>query len=220
MKMKKILVLAVLTGLTAGSLSARNSLDYFEGDVWIIRGSRELEPDFGMDLFEGDEVRTEADGLAVVELENGRTLKLRENSVIRLENLSTNTRLELKKGGVFTKVDHLLTGKFEIRAESVVAGVRGTQFFLTYGKVVQESPDIWLCVNEGSVAVGVPEKGTEAIVNKGEGINVIGGKELTDPEVYEWTKDLNWNTDPGSGSLRDTTDLESAYKGSRNKNNL
>jgi len=220
MKLPRYLIPVILALMTAGTLSGQNSLDYFEGDVWIIRGNKEMEPDFGMDLFEGDEIRTEADGLAIVELVNGRTLKLRGDSVIKLENLSVNTRLELKKGGVFSKVDHLLTGKFEIRAESVVAGVRGTQFFLTFGKKMEESADIWLCVNEGAVLVAVPESGTEALVNKGEGINVIGGKDLTDPEVYEWTKDLNWNTDPRSGSLRDDTTLDSVYKGLKNRNNF
>jgi len=220
MKLLKLTVLLVLILLPAAVLFGQNSLDYLEGDVWIIRDNSKLAADFGMDLFQGDEIRTENNGLAIIELENGRTLKLRGDSVIKLENLSTNTSLELKKGGVFSKVDHLLSGKFEIRAESVVAGVRGTQFFMAYGKQVKESSDVWLCVNEGAVLVAVPDSGKSAVVNKGEGINVIGGKELTDPEVYDWTKDLNWNTDPSSGSIKDNTDLDSVYKGNTNWNNF
>jgi len=220
MKLLKIAALILIALFWAdGLLFGQNSLDYYEGDVLVLRGSRELEGDFGMDLFEGDIISTGTDGLAIIELENGRTLKLREDSVIKLENLSADTRLDLQKGGVFSKVDHLLTGKFEIRAESVVAGVRGTQFFLTYGKKIEDSPDIWLCVNEGSVLVALPDSGDSTLVNKGEGINVIAGKKLTDPEQYAWTKDLNWNTDPGSGSLRDETDLDSVYKGNMNRNN-
>ena len=104
-------------------------IDYLEGDVSVLRGGLELDGDFGMELEEGDVVSTWEDSLAILELEGGRVVKMRGNSSLKMENLSRNTSLELRKGSVFSRVDHIVTGKFEIRTESVVAGVRGTEFF-------------------------------------------------------------------------------------------
>ena len=93
----------------------------------------------------------------------------------------------------------------------MVAGVRGTEFFVAYGRTVDIEPDIWLCVNEGSVDVAIVKTGESVIVNEGEGINILAGNMLTTPEFYTWTEDLNWNTDPDSGSVLDDTNLDSAY---------
>jgi hypothetical protein len=83
---------------------------------------------------------------------------------------------------------------------------------------VDDAADIWLCVNDGTVEVMIPETGDSILVNEGEGINILGGRALTAPEAYEWTKDLNWNTDPDAGNVKDETDLDlqqSVYRGRR-----
>lgn len=188
-----------------------NILEYLEGEVIIKRNQEELEGDFGMDLMEGDIVFTSDSSLAILSMDGGRVVKLRENSSLKLENLSRNTSLELTKGGVFSRVDHIINGQFEIRTESVVAGVRGTEFFISFGRTVDETPDIWLCVNDGTVEVALQETGESVLVNEGEGINIPGGLKLTTPEFYEWTKELNWNTDPAEGDVRDETNLDGAY---------
>ena len=122
-------------------VSGENTLEYLEGDVLILRDGEELFGDFGMELVQGDVIQTQVSSLAILELEGGRVLKMKENSSLKLENLSRNTSLELRKGGVFSRVDHIITGKFEIRTESVVAGVRGTEFFVSFGKAVNDSSD-------------------------------------------------------------------------------
>ena len=94
----------------------------------------------------------------------------------------------------------------------MIAGVRGTEFFVAYGRTIETEPDIWLCVNEGSVNVSLFKTGDSVIVNKGEGINIISGRKLTEPVFYPWTKDLNWNTNPDAGSVIATTSLDSAYE--------
>ena len=65
--------------------------------------------------------------------------------------------------------------------------VRGTEFFIAYGRTVEENPDVWLCVNEGSVAV-VVESGDEVVVNEGEGVNILSGSRITDPRFFPWTE--------------------------------
>ena len=68
-----------------------------------------------------------------------------------------------------------------------------------------------LCVNEGSVEVEVPQTAQRLIVRQEEGINIVGGRKLTAPRRYAWTRRLNWNTDPAQGEVADRTDLDQAY---------
>ena len=37
------------------------------------------------------------------------------------------------------------------------------------------------------------------------------GLNLTKPQAYDWTKQLNWNMDPKSGDIEDKVSLDSAY---------
>jgi hypothetical protein len=144
-------------------------------------------------------------------------VKLRENTRLLIESVSENAAVTLNSGGVFARVarqaadvGRVLSG-FEVRTPSVVAGVRGTEFFVAYGRTIEEEPDLWLCVNEGQVAVSIPETGEETLVAEGEGINILGGTRATDPRFYPWTRDLNWNMDPTEGDVADDTDLDAAY---------
>lgn len=208
--LKAVLPIAALL-IYSPLLWSQSIISYFEGEVTVKRNSREIEADFGLDLEEGDLVLTGPSALAILELDHGRTLKMRENSSVTLEDLSPRTSVELKSGSVFAKVDRLLNGDFNVRTESVVAGVRGTQFFMAYGQMIDAKADLWLCVNEGRVEVSIPETGDSVLVNEGEGIIIPGSIQLTPPEAYDWTEDLNWNTNPSSGDVRDETDLSGAY---------
>lgn len=207
---KKSLIVIVIA-IQALSLQAQSLLSYFEGDVFVDRGTEQISAEFGMELFEGDLVQTERSSLAILELDHGRTVKLREDSSLLLEDLSRKTSVELKSGSVFSKVDRLMNGQFNVHTESVVAGVRGTEFFMAFGETIDEKADLWLCVNEGKVEVSLTESGESVLVNEGEGINIPGSATLTKPEAYAWTKDLNWNSDPSQGDVSDTTDLKGAY---------
>jgi len=193
------------------SLSAEeNIISYLEGEVTVYQQGEEMYADFGTSLFQGDRISTGSDGLVIIELVGGRVLKMKENSTIVMENMGNDTSLRLTQGSVFTKVQKLTSGSFSVRTETVVAGVRGTQFFLSYGESADESEesDIWLCVNEGTVEVGLSGTDESVLVNEGEGISILSGKKLTNPRPYDWTNDLNWNVDPSAGNVKDTTDLE------------
>ena len=56
-------------------------------------------------------------------------------------------------------------------------------FFIAFGRTIEELPDVWLCVNDGTVEVAVPETGDSVLVSEGEGINILGGKNLTRSRV-------------------------------------
>ena len=152
-----------------------------------------------------------AKSLAVIDLANGTTVKLREKTTLAIDSIGELISVNLSAGGVFTTIAGKLTGKFSVRTRSAVAGVRGTEFFVAYGRTIDSQPDVWLCVNSGIVDVSIPGTGQDVQVKAGLGINIVGGKKITTPRRYPWTRRLNWNVNPGGGKVADSTSLEAAY---------
>lgn len=187
------------------------TITYYAGEVWVERRGRTLQGEIGMPVLAGDRVHTGSDTTAIITLENNADIKLRADTVLDMEILSDDVKVRLVSGGIFSKVKRKLIKSYSVEIETVLAGVRGTEFFVAYGRKVEETPDIWLCVNEGSVEVSVESTIESVIVREGEGINIVAGNRLTKAKKYPWTRDLNWNTEPGEGSVEDNTDLGTAY---------
>ena len=192
-------------------------VEYFDGEVWMGRDGEEFIPDFGEPVNPGDLIVTGEDGIAIIHLNDRTQVKLRENTELWVDSLTEKTSVTLNSGGVFARVAKTVTSlargnaQFEVRTPTVVAGVRGTEFFVAYGRTVEEEPDLWLCVNEGSVEVEVPSTGQSTLVEEGEGINILAGRRATEPQFYPWTLELNWNFSAESGDVVDKTDLDAAY---------
>lgn len=206
--------LAWLAGLAnAPDLAAATGMvTYAFGTVEVHRAGRTLEAEPGLELGGGDVVETGRDGTAILQLAGRVELKLRENTRLSLDSLEeAGIRVGLARGSLFSRVTGRLTGRYSVRTDAAVAGVRGTEFFVAYGRRIDELPDVWLCVNEGSVEVEIPQTAQTLIVRQGEGINIVGGQKLTAPRRYAWTRRLNWNIDPAQGEVADRTDLDQAY---------
>jgi ferric-dicitrate binding protein FerR (iron transport regulator) len=207
-------VLVVLFILAAGGsplFALDGTLTYFTGSVTVERDGAMHQGAIGMAIHEGDVVRTEAQSTAVITLKNNADIKLRADTALDMAILGEEVKVRLLRGSIFSRVRKKLFKSYGVEAETVLAGVRGTEFFIAYGRTIEATPDIWLCVNEGSVDVTVSETGKSSVVREGEGINIVGGSKLTKPRRYAWTRDLNWNTDPSRGSVQDATDLDQAY---------
>jgi ferric-dicitrate binding protein FerR (iron transport regulator) len=195
-----------------GALSALGGqVVYSEGDVTVRSAAAEQPAATGDALGPGDIVRTGAKSLAVIDLANGITVKLREKTLLAIDSLGEDTAVSLKEGGAFASIVRKLVGHFSVRTGNTVAGVRGTRFFVAYGRRIDAEPDIWLCVSQGTVEVSLPAADRSVFVKEGTGITIVGGEKLTVPRPYPWTRKLNWNMDPGGGTLVDTTNLEQAY---------
>ncbi|MCA1755156.1 MAG: FecR domain-containing protein [Spirochaeta sp.] len=195
----------------ASAVAADGTVSYFEGEVLIRRGTEILEADFGTDVFQGDVVSTGANATVVIRLGDRADIKLRDNTSVEIESVGTSMSVGLNSGGIFSRVIRNVRGDFHVRAGTVVGGVRGTEFFVAYGRTIEDYPDVWLCVNDGEVFVRVTETAAEMPVRAGEGVNVLAGLRLTDAERYRWTEQLNWAMDPSEGEVYDDTDLDAAY---------
>lgn len=210
-------LLAALALMVIAVAAGAQQIEYVDGDVTVQDESGTHAAEFGMPLAAGDRVVTGADGVAIVRLNDRSQVKMRENTEVTVDSVSAEASITLGSGGVFARVARQVSGVaarvtgFEVRTPSVVAGVRGTEFFVAYGRTVEDEPDLWLCVNEGTVEVSVPATGASALVEEGEGINILAGRKVTNPRPYSWTQDLNWSFDPDSGEVADDTDLDAAY---------
>lgn len=196
--------------LAPAALEAQAVASYVLGEVSVQRGTSRLPADIGMDLLEGDTIHTGGDGLAIIAVDGRADLKMRENSVLTLSDIGERITVDLDQGGLFSRVRSAVGRNFSVRAQTVVAGVRGTEFFVAYGRTIEDAPDIWLCVNDGAVDVEVPGA-APVVVNAGEGINILASDRITEPRFYPWTRGLNWNVDPNAGPVIDDTDLDAAY---------
>jgi ferric-dicitrate binding protein FerR (iron transport regulator) len=186
---------------------------YLEGDVTVQSGGETESARIGTEMREGDLVETGPGATAIIDLGSGAEIKLRGNTAARIEELRAEDGVDvgLERGGFFALVRRAIRGGFRVSTGTVVAGVRGTQFFVAFGRTVEDRADVWLCVNEGTVDVEVPETGERTEVREGEGINILAGTRLTGAQPYDWTRDLNWNMDPDAGEVEDDTDLDEAY---------
>ena len=213
-KNRKVFILAGLFAVLAAlTVQAESGLiAYVEGEVTVRRGSERIDGEIGTGLTSGDVVSTSSGSVAILSLTERGKIKLRGSTVLSLDDIGNDTTVTLERGGIFSKIWKLAgRARYEVRTHSTVAGVRGTEFFVAYGRKIEKDFDVWLCVNEGAVEVSLPASDSAAVVEQGEGVNILGGNRITEPKFYPWTTELNWNMDPDEGDVRDDTDLDEAY---------
>jgi hypothetical protein len=211
-KVVKVLLVTVCLLFAAGQLTAVDGdVVYTYGRVTVHRNPEAVPAEIGMPVGEGDVIETGDDAMAVISLVDGAEIKLRENTTLALDSVGRNTSVRLTSGSVFSRVNRRLVRGFSVKTETAVMGVRGTEFFVAYGRKIDRYRDVWVCVNTGSVEVEILDTRDTLVVEEGKGINIIGGTNLTSPQRYPWTRKLNWNMDPATGEVEDRTDLDQAY---------
>jgi len=211
MKRLTVPILLFCLGATPVVFAVQGQVTYTEGEVTLRSGGASRDIAIGDALGPGDAIVTGAASLAIIDLANGTTVKLREKTTLAIDSIGEATSVTLTAGAAFTSIARKLTGTFTLRAANAVAGVRGTEFFVAYGRTIDARPDVWLCVNRGAVEVSLPDTGQSVLVNEGLGINIVGGATITAPRPFAWTRRLNWNIDPSTGKVQDSTNLDQAY---------
>lgn len=212
--LKNSILAAALVLLPANFLAAEaGKLTFVSGKVEINAGKGWQKAELGAMVNEADKVRTGSKGTALINLKSGAVLKLKSDSQIIVSEVGAATTIDVEAGAIFSKVGKRQSGQtFRIRAQTMVAAVRGTEFYFAFGKKKKEKADLWLCVNEGQVNVTDTATKSDVNVNAGEGIVIPTDKQIPKPRSYAWTKKLNWNMDATQGEVEDKTDLKGAYK--------
>lgn len=133
-------------------------ITFLTGDAFLVsEETGERFADIGDGLFAGEELRVET-GYAELQVGNIGTVRVREDSVVRLDDIvlqpgSTAVDLRVVSGSILNKVERL-TGNdsYDVRTETAVMGVRGTEF----GVTVDPQTGTRVAVRTGRVAVVPP----------------------------------------------------------------
>ena len=176
---------------------------YTEGDVAWRNGASTHDAAIGDPLGPGDVIVTGPKSLAVIDLANGTTLKLKEKTTLAIDSIGDVDRGHAHRRGRLhdhRPEAHRAGSRCRPRPPSRACAARSSSS--RTGRTIDAKPDVWLCVNSGAVEVAIPETGQTVVVKQGLGINIVGGEKITSPKRYPWTRKLNWNIDPAFGDGR------------------
>jgi len=212
----QVLVVALLVILARASLAQDiGNIALLEGTVEIGRGSTWTAASIGTAIGVGDQVRTDARGRARIVFQDGSVLNLGANTQVGIEQQSTDankgtwsSRIRLVKGRIRPLVSdyYQRSGSvYEIETPTAVAGVRGTEFVMTYDPVGDVSQVAGMT---GTVAVhSVMDRRRRGVVITADQLTVVArGKFPTPPEripsnlFREYIEDLQFIGTGRSGS--------------------
>jgi outer membrane protein assembly factor BamB len=153
-------------------------ITFVTGDAWLARDGEEFLADIGDYLQPEEELRVET-GYAELQAGTLGSIRVRENSVIRLDDIvldpaGQSLDLRVVSGSVLNKVNRLAGNEsYEVRTETAVMGVRGTEF----GVDVNTSTGTRVAVRVGRVAVvppaADPQRLREQAAAAGEAAEVV-----------------------------------------------
>lgn len=209
--MKSLALLLMLVSTTVFSKEAGKVL-FVKGSVYQITNDKKMILKKGDTLFDKSKIVTTENSIGVISLIDGTKVKINKNSKVQIK-LGKIPKVALYKGSSFFNVlkSKLINKtKFKVVTKTASLGVRGTEFFVSYGKDPKKK-DVWMCVNEGLVSVKAKDSKFEKLVKEGEGVHISDSKNVSDPAKLPWTKKLNWKLSPTEGSLENTVSIEDAY---------
>ena len=163
-----------------------------DGDVTASMAEPFTKASIGQVILANETVKTGANSSATLEFEDGSIIKLNPRSVLTVGKSKTNSEVNLMMGSSLAQIAKQKTGQFKLKTRTATMGVRGTNFFTSYGDTKSDELDVRMAVNEGVVAVEMPGEAPVA-VTKGLGIVASPGKKMEAPKAYNWVKKLNWD---------------------------
>lgn len=161
----------------------------------------------GKPLFNGDTLRTNKNGFALVQFMDKSIAKVRPDSrlIVRGEiedKQNTSTRIGLELGEIFLNVSEQGAQDFEVATNSSVASVKGTEFGASY--------DDYFWVKEGEVEVTVNQTGESVTIDDSTSAQVqddgtIQTQNMSDQQVQqndEKFSQMNEKMEPETIELR------------------
>jgi hypothetical protein len=181
--------------VSLGAFAQKASVTYVEGTTNIKSSAGSLRAaDFGSQVTYGESVITGKDGQAELKLENGSTIRVAENSVFSYSNVGTGKESRQVLATTVGKVAYKLnkaTGKPPvIQSNSMVAGVRGTEFTVLAGRdgssLIEVTGGIVDVESQGKLVTLVKDEGVEVAPGKAPGAKYTRpGREL---DFSDWNK--------------------------------
>ncbi len=156
------------------ALAAIGNLHAFEGDVRVVSAAGERAAQTGMELNEGDTVKSGADAWALLAMSDGASLTLRPNTLLRIDvyrynvegNAADNSSTLSLLKGAFRSITGYIgrsnRGGYRIDTPTATIGVRGTDHEPAYyppaerGEKMEHEPGTYDKVNDGESFIRHP----------------------------------------------------------------
>ena len=169
--------------------SSIGSIQIVKGQAWLkneMGGQRVIN--LGMEVRENDTLITSAAGRLTLKLNNGNVIHVLPNSLMKMSEVDLEGRktlIDLQKGQLRTKVNQKLGGAnsyFKIRTRSAVAGVRGTDFVVSY-EVTQKAVTK-VQTFEGAVELASSDLTKRQKILAGQESSFVVAANTTDTDVF------------------------------------
>lgn len=169
----------------------------------------------GEEVLAGGVLSTGKDSLAIVRFSKGSTIRLNEESSMRIapqgmdeQQARGRSVIGLLRGQILSRVNKESDEDFNISTRFAHFAVRGTEFFVG---IDDNDPDAaWMCVNEGLVlARGRDDKEFQK-VTKGMGV-LISNRSSSTPSFFPWTQTIDWSMD-GESISKTRVEVDDLYR--------
>lgn len=146
----------------------------------------------GTVLLQNDLIKTGKSSKVEIQFDDGSLLQLTSDSQLSLKEYaySKNGRksnLNLKNGAIFANVNKLRKrSQFKVTTVTAVAGVRGTEFFVSLDKNKNMKVEVY------KGRVDVSSKGKTVVVKKGYETEVKNGESPNDPKKLKNLRKVDW----------------------------
>ncbi|MDT4896462.1 MAG: hypothetical protein QOH25_1539 [Acidobacteriota bacterium] len=159
--------LAIGVGLVAFNIyrripiAAHATLQAANGTVYRVTETETLPVGVGQELGSGERIRTAKDANAVVKLEDGSLVEMRERSEFSLSQNSSGTTIHLNRGNVIVEAAKQRGGHLYVATDDALVSVTGTIFSVNNGTKGSR-----VSVIEGEVHVN--HAGDEKVLHPGD----------------------------------------------------
>ncbi len=113
-------------------------ISFVSGEVYLNERTAEI----GNSVTDGDTISTGADSEAEIELQDYAIFNIRENSSVRISDILSNPKVEMKSGWFLIIIKK--KKQFQVSTPMTLAGVRGTVFFY---KIISEDHEYFCDCN-------------------------------------------------------------------------
>lgn len=143
-------------------------ITFITGDVFRLEEGEWIYAEIGDFLEEDDSIQVESDSYCEIQFGDRAVVRVEADTELALSSVfmkpgETKIGIDLAVGSVLVKVQKLVDdGKFNVKTQSAVCGVRGTEFS------VKSEPgvDTVLAVKEGAVTILPPELDIDELIKK------------------------------------------------------
>lgn len=130
------LCMAPFSSFAGANRQVAGTVTFMIGDVFISHDKTAwVNADFDMNIYQGDQIRTEAESRCEITLEDGTIVRMDENSFQQFEKCiisktSKEVSLFLSSGKMWLNARKILakSDSFKVRTNKAVCAIRGTKF--------------------------------------------------------------------------------------------